>query len=162
MTPTGYSRTQIALHWSVAILIVAQFVLHDPIVAAWEAIEKNEAPDISMLVMLHVIGGSIILALAVWRLVLRAKRGVPALPESEAPSLKFFAHLTHWALYALMIVLPITGLAAWFGGSTTADFIHVNLKFALLALVALHVLGALFQQFVLKTGLINRMMQSQD
>ena len=160
MTPTGYSRSQIALHWSVAILIVAQFVLHDPIVAAWEAIEKGEVANISALVMFHVIGGSIILALAVWRLVLRSKRGVPALPENEAPALKFLAHLTHWALYGLMIVLPITGLATWFGGSASADFIHVNLKFGLLAFVALHVAGALFQQFVLKTGLINRMMRA--
>ena len=161
MTPTGYSRTQITLHWSIAILIVAQFVLHDDIVAAWQAIGKGAVPDISALVMFHVIGGSIILTLAVWRLVLRSKRGVPALPEKEAPILKFFAHLTHWALYALMIVLPITGLAAWFGGSATADFIHINLKFGLLAFVALHVLGASFQQFVLKTGLINRMIAGE-
>tara|TARA_R110002096_G_scaffold61683_2_gene153237 strand:- start:131 stop:616 length:486 start_codon:yes stop_codon:yes gene_type:complete len=157
MTPTGYSRTQIALHWGVAILIVAQFVLQDPIVAAWEAIGKSEVPVMSTLVWFHIIGGSVILALAVWRLVLRSKRGVPALPEKEAPILKFFAHLTHWSLYALMIVLPITGLAAWFGGSATADFIHTNLKLALLGFVALHVSGALFQQFALKTGLINRM-----
>jgi len=162
MTPIGYSRTQIALHWSVAILIVAQFVLHDPIVAAWEAVGKSEVPDMSTLVWFHIIGGSVILALAAWRLVLRAKRGVPALPEKEAPVLKFFAHLTHWALYTLMIVLPITGLASWFGGIALADFIHVNLKFALLAFVALHVLGALFQQFVLKTGLINGMLRAQD
>ena len=112
MTPTGYSRTQIALHWGVAILIVAQFVLHDPIVAAWEAIEKGEVPDISTLVMFHVIGGSLILALAVWRLVLRFKRGAPALPEKEAPILKFFAHLTHWSLYALMIVVGTKVMAS--------------------------------------------------
>ena len=60
MTPTGYSRTQITLHWSIAILIVAQFVLHDDIVAAWQAIGKDAVPDISALVMFHVIGGSII------------------------------------------------------------------------------------------------------
>lgn len=161
MTPTGYSRTQIALHWGVAILIVAQFVLHDPIVAAAEAIKSGEVPDISTLVMFHVIGGSLILALAVWRLVLRAKRGVPALPEKEAPILKGLAHLTHWALYALMIALPITGLAAWFGGNATADWIHTTLKFPLLALVALHFAAALFQQFILKTNLINRMMRAE-
>jgi cytochrome b561 len=160
MAPKGYSRTQIALHWVVAVLIIAQFVLHDPIVAASDAIKNAEVPVISALVMFHVIGGSLILALAVWRLALRKKRGVPALPEEESPLLKGLAHLTHYALYTLMIVLPLTGLAAWFGGNATADFLHVNMKFLLLGFFALHVIGALYQQYVLKTGLINRMMRT--
>ncbi len=83
MKPIGYSRIQIGLHWIAAALIVAQFVLHDPIVAAWDAIPKGEIPEISLLVWFHVIGGSVILALAIWHLALRIKRGVPALPERE-------------------------------------------------------------------------------
>ena len=161
MPPKGYSRTQIGLHWIVAALIVAQFVLHDPIVAAWEAMEKGETPVIDTLVMSHVIGGSLVLAFAVWRLTLRMKRGVPALPEKEAPALKAAAHLTHWTLYALMVVLPLTGLAAWFGGSETADFVHTSLKLPLLGLVLLHFAAALYQQFVLRTGLIARMMRAE-
>lgn len=159
MRPKGYSQTQIGLHWIVAALIVMQFVLHDPIVAAWEAIEKGEAPVIGPLVLAHVIGGSLILALAIWRLTLRMKRGVPALPEKEVPLLKGVAHLTHWTLYALMIVLPITGLAVWFGGNETADLVHTSLKLPLLGLVFLHFAAALFQQFILRTGLLTRMLQ---
>lgn len=160
MKPKGYSRNQIRLHWIVAALIVAQFVLHDPIVAAWDAIAKGETPEIGLLVRAHVIGGAIILVLAIGRLVLRMKRGVPALPEKEPAVLKGLAHLTHWSLYALMIVLPITGLATWFGGSETADFVHITLKIPLLALVVLHFAAALYQQFVLKTGLMSRMLRS--
>ncbi len=160
MKPASYSRAQIALHWIAAALIVAQFVLHDPIVAAWDAISKGETPEISVLVWLHVSGGSLILALVVWRLALRMKRGVPALPEKEAPVLKALAHLTHWSLYALMFILPITGLATWFGENETADFIHTTLKLPLLVLVLLHFAAALFQQFVLKTGLIHRMLRA--
>lgn len=161
MKPKGYSRTQIGLHWIVAALIVAQFALHDPIVAAWEALEKGEMAEIGPLVLFHVLGGTLVLALAVWRLALRKKRGVPPLPEEEAPLLKAAAHLTHWTLYALMIVLPITGLAAWFGGSETADFIHTSLKLPLLGVVVLHFSAALFQQFILRTGLINRMLRAE-
>ena len=160
MKPTGYSRSQIGLHWVAAVLIVAQFALHDPIVAAWEAISNGETPEVSLLVRFHVIGGSVILALAIWRLALRMKRGVPALPEKEAPLLKGLAHLTHWSLYALMIILPITGLATWFGENETADLIHTTLKLPLLVLVLLHFAAALFQQFVLKTGLIHRMLRA--
>ncbi len=162
MKPQGYSRIQIGLHWIAAVLIVAQFVLHDPIVAAWDAISNGETPDVGLLVWFHVIGGSLILALALWRLGLRMKRGVPALPEKEAPLLKGLAHLTHWSLYALMIILPITGLATWFGENETADFIHTTLKLPLLVLVLLHFAAALYQQFILRTGLISRMLRAQD
>lgn len=162
MKPKSYSRTQIGLHWVIAIVIVAQFVLHDPIVTAWEVTSKGETAEIGVLVWTHVLGGLAILALAVWRLVLRIKRGVPALPEKEAPLLKGMAHLTHWSLYALMLILPITGSLAWFGSNETADFIHTSLKLPLLALVLLHFAGALFQQFVLRTGLISRMMRAEN
>lgn len=162
MAPKGYSRTQISLHWMIAALIVAQFALHDPIVAAWEALAAGEVPATTALVYYHVIGGSLVLLLAIWRLKIRFTRGVPALPEKEAPILKGLAHLTHWTLYAFMIILPITGLLAWFGGSETADYIHTTLKLPLLAIVALHFAAALFQQFVLKTGLMRRMMRAAD
>lgn len=161
MKPKGYSWTQIGLHWIIAALIVLQFVLHDPIVAAWEALKKGELVEIGPLVLLHVVGGTLVLALAVWRLTLRKKRGVPPLPEEEPLLLKGAGHLTHWTLYALMIVLPITGLAAWFWGSETADFIHTALKLPFLGVVVLHFAAALFQQFILRTGLINRMLRAE-
>ncbi|WP_417427165.1 cytochrome b [Hoeflea sp.] len=159
MKPAGYSLSQIWLHWVIAALVVAQFVFHEQIVAAWEALEKGQPADINLLVRAHVIGGSLILALTIWRLLLRYKRGAPALPAREHPALKGIAHLTHFTLYALILILPLTGLAAWFGGVQIADFIHTTLKLPLLVLVALHVLAALYQQFVLRTGLITRMVR---
>lgn len=159
MKPAGYSLSQIWLHWVMAALIVAQFVFHEAIVAAWEALEKGQAADINLVVRAHVIGGIVILALVVWRLILRFKRGTPALPASEHPALKGIAHLTHWSLYALMIIMPLTGLATWFGGIQTADFVHTTLKLPLLAFVLLHVAAAIYQQFVLRTGLIARMLR---
>ncbi len=158
----GYSRTQIALHWGIAVLIIAQFVLHDPIVAAWDARSDGLEPAFTPLIAAHVFGGITILALACWRLVVRLRRGVPPLPEKEPALLKGAAHVTHWTLYALMIVLPLTGMATWFGGSALADTIHTSLKIPLLLIFALHVLAALFQQFVLKTGLMQRMTRAQS
>jgi cytochrome b561 len=156
--PTGYSRTQIALHWVMAALIIAQFVLHDSIVAAWKVKLDGLEPEFGLLVASHVIGGITILLFAIWRIVLRIRRGVPALPENEHPLLKMAAHITHGSLYALMILLPLTGMATWFGGSLLADTIHTTLKIPLLLLFVLHILGALFQQFVLKTKLIQRIL----
>lgn len=159
--PTGYSRVQIALHWFMAIVIIIQFVLHDAIVAAWQAIERGETPVLSLVAWAHIWCGTLILALGLWRLALRIKRGAPALPEKEHPVLKVLAHLTHWLLYTLMILMPLSGLATWYGGSATADFVHTTLKIPLIILVLLHFAAALFQQFYLRTGLITRMMRAE-
>ena len=156
--PTGYSRPQIRLHWIVALLIVPQFVLHDGISAAWRALgQGQELPALDPLVPLHVLGGVLIAALVLWRIVLRSRRAAPALPEAEHPALKFAAKLTHAGLYALLLGLPLSGAAAWFGGVRAAGDAHEVMKTLLLALVALHVVGALYHQFVLKDGLMQRM-----
>jgi len=155
--PKGYSRAQIALHWIVAVLIVPQFVLHDGIAAAWDKVEDGIAVGFDPLVAGHVIGGIAILALAIWRLALRARRGAPPPPEAEHPALKLVAKATHGGLYLLLVLMPVSGLAAWFGGVEPAAEAHETMKVVLLALVALHVVGALYQQFVLKTNLMERM-----
>ncbi len=155
--PTGYSRLQIRLHWIITILIVAQFVFHESIAKAWDMFTKTGATEFSPLVASHVFGGIVILLLVLWRLTVRFKRGAPLPPESEHPLLKMAAHLSHWLLYALMILMPVSGAVAWFGGIQLAATNHFYMKFAILGLVALHVVAALFHQFVLKTNLMQRM-----
>ena len=155
--PTGYSRLQIRLHWIITILIVAQFVFHEPIVEAWDMFTKTGATEFSPMVAGHVFGGIVILLLVLWRLTVRFKRGAPLPPESEHPLLKMAAHLSHWLLYALMVLMPVSGAVAWFGGIEQAATNHFYMKFAMLGLVALHVVAALFHQFVLKTNLMQRM-----
>lgn len=159
--PEGYSRIQITLHWTMAILIVTQFVLHDAIVDTFEAIGRGETPVVSVVAWVHIGCGILILALGLWRLTLRLKRGAPALPEKEHVVFKGLAHLTHWLLYLLMILMPISGLATWYGGSAIANLVHTTMKVPLLILVLLHFAAALFQQFYLRTGLIGRMLKAE-
>lgn len=155
--PAGYSRAQIALHWLVALLIVPQFVLHDAISAAWRAFRRGEEIAFDPLVAAHVFAGLAILLFVAWRLVLRARRGAPPPPEAEHPALKLVAKLTHGTLYLLLVLLPVSGGVAWFGGVEAAAEAHEVMKTALLALVVLHVLGALFHQFVLHSDVLARM-----
>ena len=156
--PQGYSRAQILLHWIVALLIVPQFLFHDAISDAWDAARRGvETAGIDPLVPAHVFGGLAIFALVLWRLGLRARRGAPPPPEAEHPALKLVAKLTHGALYLLLVLLPVSGAAAWFGGVDGAADGHEVMKTLLLALVVLHVLGALFHQVVLKTDVLSRM-----
>ncbi|MCI5075020.1 cytochrome b/b6 domain-containing protein [Oricola sp.] len=155
--PTGFSATQIRLHWIVFILIVLQYVLHEPISDAWHAYERGEEIAFNPVVASHVAGGILVLLFALWRIALRVKRGAPAAPEQEPPILKLAASVTHIALYALMILMPLSGMAAWFGGVEAAAEGHEVMRVILLALVALHVLGALYHQFILKTDVLIRM-----
>ena len=97
---------------------------------------------------------------ALWRLSIRARRGAPAMVGDSAAQ-RALAKVAHVGLYALMILMPLSGSMAWFGGVDLAAQGHNVLKIVLLALVALHVLGALYHQFVLKDGLINRMRRAE-
>lgn len=155
--PTHYSRIQIALHWVVFLFIAFQFVAHEAIEEAWEVVEKGGAAAPSSMAWAHIVVGLLVLALAVWRLSLRLIRGVPPLPKEEPPMMQMAAHVTHWALYALMILLPIGGAMAWFGGLEFAAEMHGTFAPVLMALFVLHVAGALYHQFVLKTNLMDRM-----
>jgi cytochrome b561 len=79
------------------------------------------------------------------------------LPESEAPLLKLAAHATHVGLYGMMFLLPITGGIAYFGGPHFAEDAHEVMVPALIGLFILHVAGALYQHFWLKTDVLKRM-----
>lgn len=155
--PTAYSRAQIALHWVIFGLIALQFLLHDWISEAWDKIEEGQPFVFHPLIAAHVFGGLLILALVVWRIVLRRTRGAPALPPEEPPAMQLVAKLTHAGLYALMLAMPISGGVAWFIGVEAAAEAHEVMRILLLALVGLHILGALYQQFVLKTDIMARM-----
>lgn len=157
--PTGYSRLQIALHWGAALLIVQQYLFKDAISAAWDATTKGLEAAFDPLVLAHVAGGALVLIFALWRLAIRARHGSPEMIGDSALQ-RALAKVTHLGLYALMILMPVSGAMAWFGGVETAAQGHELLKVALLALAALHVAGALYHHFVLKDGLLNRMRRS--
>lgn len=155
--PTAYSRSQIMLHWLIFLLITVQFLLHEPMSEAWDRVEDGLAVSFDPLVASHVVLGGLIFLLMMWRVVLRLKRGAPELPAEEPPALKLIANLTHMGLYVLMVLMPVSGAVAWFGGAEAAAEAHEVMKALLLLLVGLHIAGALYQQFVLKTNIMARM-----
>lgn len=153
----GYSRLQIALHWLIFLLLIVQFVLHDPITEAWKQIQRGGEAAFDPLVAQHVFTGILILALVLLRIVVRLGRGAPALPEEEPALLKLAASATHLGLYALLLLMPISGIIAWFGNNEMAGEAHEVMRALLLLLVLVHILGALYQQFILKTDVLSRM-----
>ncbi|EWG98124.1 cytochrome b [Halomonas sp. BC04] len=160
--PQGYSTAQIVLHWAVVVLIAAQYIFKDAISLAWDAIRAGETFAFSPLILAHVVGGGLILAFVVWRLVLRFKRGVPDAPENEPAPLKTLSHVAHWAFYAVLVGMAMSGSLAWFGDVSQAAQVHNILKVILLALIALHVLAVPFHRFVLKNNVMQRMIRPAD
>ncbi len=159
--PKGFSWGQIALHWLVAALLVPQYLLHDGIKHAFFRSLRGEAWEATATLQFHIWGGLAIFALVLWRLALRLKRGVPAPLPGGNPLLETVAKLVHLGLYVVLLLMPLAGLLAWFGLSRVGAELHEASKLALLALVALHVAGALYHQFVLRDGLMARMKRPQ-
>lgn len=154
--PTAYSRAHVILHWVTLVLIIQQFVFHDAISDGFRAMLRGETVTQSPVIAAHVFGGALILIFALTRIAMRFDPGVPA--EAAAPAAqKLVAKGVHLGLYALMILMPLSGAVAWFRGVEAAGEAHEVMKVALLALIALHVLGALYHQFVQKDGLMRRM-----
>lgn len=153
---TGYSRAQIALHWAVLLLMVGSYLTSEAMGAAWRALHDGR-DAFGTTATAHVWLGIAILALVVIRLAMRLTRGAPALPPGGNPVIDLIARLTHVGLYLLLVLIPVSGLAAWFGGVDAAGGAHEVMFNLAVLLVLLHVVGAVYHQFILKDGLMERM-----
>lgn len=158
---SGYSKKQIMLHWGIAVLLVVQVVLHEGMDEFRDALERGQEVVPGPLVQSHVVLGLIIFAFALYRVYVRLTRGAPNPPAQENAVLRRLAGLTHLSLYAVIILMPLSGAAVWFGGIEAAEEVHEAGMAVLLAFVALHVAGAIYQHFVLKTDVVRRMMRPE-
>jgi cytochrome b561 len=154
---SGYSRIQIGLHWLIAILIVTAWWTGDGARAALDAFEESgAAPGF----VPHVALGLAILALVVLRVIVRLSRGAPTAPGVPGSLAVKAAGWGHLLIYALMIGVPLGGISAWFLGLETGD-IHALFANALMVIVLGHTAFALYHQYIVKDGLLRRMMKAE-
>ncbi|RKK02551.1 cytochrome b [Pseudoroseomonas wenyumeiae] len=104
MTPARFSPLQRLFHWVMAACILAMLFIGVGMVS-------TISTRYLTLVSIHKPLGIAILVLAVLRLFLRFRRGAPPLPADLPEPMKLAAHLSHLALYALMIIMPLLGWA---------------------------------------------------
>lgn len=161
---TGYSTVQIALHWIIVFLVAFQFVAHDDMEESWRAFRSGEAApaNAATLTNFHVAIGVMVLLLMLARAYIRLTRGAPAPPTDESKLLQLAAEGVHYLIYALLLALPLTGLSAWFLGVGQAGSIHSLLTNVLLAAIALHVAGAVFQHFVRRSDVLLRIFRPES
>lgn len=166
---TKYSKRMVIIHWLTLVLLIAALVLGG---AAHDA--RHEGSATVMGYLLHAAAGGAILLLTLARLLFRRKDGVP--PTLGETPMDKVAKGIHYLLYIVLVLLPVSGMAqiatsdigkALLSGDMSllpekmegvvAHNMHEALVSVLLVLVAVHLLGALKHQFIMKDGLIDRM-----
>lgn len=170
----GYSGFAKLLHWLIAICVLATIP-----VAFWM---NNAAPGPLQdnLYNFHKSVGVLILILMVVRIVRRWTGGAPAPEATIVPWQRAVSSAVHGSLYALLLAMPIVGyLANSAYGASTPFFGLFNIPpmignnenlanqlflyhrwagFAVAALAALHIAAALQHYFILKDGVLQRML----
>lgn len=159
------------LHWLIVALVAAQFVL------GWTMPDVHRDTKPVGLIAWHLVVGTALLAAMVCRVLWRATHRPPAV-EIARP-LRIVSALTQFALYALLIVVPLLG---WINASSrgwqvalfsaiplpalspagssfghTMGDVHGVLAWVLFALICLHVAGALLHLLVLRDRVTQRM-----
>ena len=171
MSVQKFSPLQRVLHWTMAAAILLMLFIGIGMVS-------TITPAHLTLLSIHKPLGIAILILVIVRLIVRLSRGTPPLPADLPPLLKFAAHASHWALYALMIAMPLIG---WGMLSAAGDPVvvagihlpsilpmdgamhgvlrqaHTWLALLLFALVLGHLAAALFHALVRRDGVFESM-----
>ncbi|HWE47525.1 MAG TPA: cytochrome b [Caulobacteraceae bacterium] len=160
----------IALHWTIAALIVANLLL------GWTF--RDFIPELRIaLIRTHKSIGLTVLALTLARIGWRLAKPPPRLASHLAPVERLLARSTHFAFYVLLLALPLVG---WIVASTSVPthpvlfwgaklpslpflpappaprralhgavmVLHGDLALVFAALFALHVAGALKHHFI--------------
>ncbi len=169
----GYSTIAKSLHWIVALCVIAIVPI---------GIMMGRLPGTAFknnLFEFHKSLGALILMLMTVRLIYRVVHGAP--PEPKIPAFyRFAGNVTHWALYALLIVTP---MVAWIGYnafgvrvpffglfelpaligkneplSDTLFAVHRFLGITVGVLMVMHIGAGLFHYFIRKDGVLQRML----
>jgi len=165
------------LHWITAAVLIAV------VIPAGIWIHYFEPADQAFkmrLYNLHESFGVCMFVLALLRMWNRSRSPAPPLPGDLPGTIRLAAHTTQICLYALLVLMPITGFLAtnaW--GFTlkmfdvlplpspigkdealakTLSLLHWIGAVAIVLFIAAHVGGALYHQFIRRDGILRRML----
>ena len=178
----GYGAITKALHWLVAVLFAFQLVSGEIMIRLGTdgvALGVTQAGFYNW----HKSIGLVALGLAVARLAARKAGNLPDWAPTLSEGERSFIHRAEQVLYAAMFVMPISGfLYVMAGGygvllfgawelpnpigprpwlAVIAGWIHVLAAFALMLALAGHIGLVLRHQFILRDGLLRRMLPAR-
>lgn len=166
-----YSRRMVIIHWLTLALLLLAWYLGDMLV---DARMEKAAPLLGYFA--HALLGMTILLLTALRLIYRGEDGTP--PRAGNSLLEIVGRGVHFSLYILLMLLSISGFmvlltsavgaalvtgdtivlpAEYTGPSLIPHLVHEVLVYVLVAVVAVHMLGAARHQFIIRDGLMRRM-----
>jgi cytochrome b561 len=157
----GYGVVTRTLHWAMALAILTQFVLGFTLDPSGRGLSRRGGYHpfgSDRLLTVHVILGSAILTLAVVRLTWRLTTPLPPWAATLTASERAFAHWTECALYALMFVMPLTGLLLVVADKDEFRTPHLLSHIAFFIVLVLHVSLVLKHQILDQDRLLRRML----
>lgn len=99
-----YNRVAIALHWTIALLIIGLILFGLLMTQEW-------VPNRFAIYQWHKSVGITVLVLSVMRLIWRLTHKPPTLPATMPKWQHVASNATHWLFYGLMITMPLLGWA---------------------------------------------------
>ena len=169
-----YTATAKLIHWLMAALLFGLLAL------GVYMTELPLSPQKLQLYSWHKWAGVTAFLLLLLRLLWRLKNQPPPLPESMSKTMQWVAHAGHFALYALMVAIPLSGWlmssakgfqTVYFGVLPIPDLlakdkalgdllqtVHLALNFTLIAVLVGHVGAALKHHFLNKDDVLTRML----
>lgn len=170
---TQYSKRMVIVHWLTLAFLIAAWFFGD---ALAEATDESKATLAGYI--MHMSVGGIILLLTLYQLYSRRKDGTP-LVLADTLLNQVVAKVVHYTIYTVLIVLSVSGMVTVFtskagqallAGDASllpkehgfekvfANEVHEQLVNVLIVLVVLHILGVIKHQFIMKDGLMSRML----
>lgn len=174
-TEPQYDRWTIVFHWTVAVLVVAQWVgaqLIDYVPRGPLRVDVRS---------LHIVFGALLGLILVARIAWRMTGG-RRLPAADRGALNLLAKATHWGLYALLVAMIAVGLfLTWTRGDSLFNLIqipqfspgdralrnqvqelHGTIGWLIIGLAGLHAAAALVHRYVFKDGILSRMLPQRS
>ena len=173
-----YDGVARAFHW----LVVAMLVVQYSVALLLASILPKSAED--SLAAWHFSMGSSVCVGMLARLLWRLTHTPPPPPADLSPGLRLLSRATHWLFYGGYIVLPVLGWAAASADGARVRLagliplpllvpkddpfgkamqtVHPVIAITLLALIALHVAGALYHAMIKRDGVAQRMLPGRS
>ncbi len=174
LSQTRYDRLSMALHWLTLLLLIVMFA------TMWARENASHGDSAAMLLTVHRSTGVVVWLLTLVRLSWKTTAGrSPALPFDLSTLQRLAARVTQYALYALLVLQPITGFLQSIArgkpfallGLTMPPVmdrdkdvthlfhdIHETSATILLVVIGLHALAALFHGIVRRDGVLRSML----
>ena len=173
MIPGRYDRVAAALHWLIGAALLAQIGFG----FLFDEIAPRGTPARGTVINLHKSFGIVLGLLIVGRLLWRLRHRPPAWPATMPAWQRRAADLGHRALYACMLLMPLSGYVAsnfskhgvkFFGIAlrpwgadlpavySAFNLLHIVTGFVFAALIAGHVAIALKHVFIDRDGMFAR------